>query len=215
MIPQINRHSYRAETRVELNSLYALNKQVPRQFNKVKILLDRPIAADVKNLEYGSSVSASESTGGAIPTKTVDGIQLYKVSEQYEAIPTYHYAREKSRIKRYTGASGHFFAVGSLHTGWYMMIYLNEEVAHDLGDFPFYTDAEEYRSLRMLLRGKTRNTEVSWISIQKDSGDLVYGMLLDTEKYHRPVLQSLKSCRVINSHEPSKNVGMALIQICL
>lgn len=66
--------------------------------------------------------------------------------------------------------------------------YLNEEVAQVMGGFPFYADAEGYKTLYMPLWGKTRGTGIPWICIDDDFGDLVHGMFLDPKKYHqRPV----------------------------
>ncbi|PLB36930.1 NmrA/HSCARG family protein [Aspergillus candidus] len=144
-----------------------LDKQGPTEFDLGKTIVDALIAADVKNLVYSSFVSTREYTGGAIPMKSMD---------------------EKSRIEKYAVASGHFSTVGSIHAGWYMENYLNEEVAQVMGGFPFYADAEGYKTLYMPLWGKTRGTGIPWICIDDDFGDLVHGMFLDPKKYHqRPV----------------------------
>ena len=53
-----------------------------------------------------------------------------------------------------------------------------------IGGFLIHSDADAFKILYMLLWGKTRNTRISWIFMKEDFGDLVYGMILNSELYY-------------------------------
>ncbi|KAJ5612595.1 NmrA family protein [Penicillium lagena] len=148
-----------------------LDKNGPNELDLGKTIIDGIVEANtVKHLVYSSAVSTSAFTGGKVHANA---------------------AEMKSKIEKYAMDTGFFETVCPVFAGFYMELFASKEMAPVFGGFPYFSDEEGFLTLSTPRWGTETDMPVGWIAVKEDFGDIVHGVLLAPEKYHKKIVPAL------------------------
>ncbi|KAL3478457.1 NmrA-like family protein [Aspergillus californicus] len=132
----------------------------PSELDLGRTIVDCLVSADVEHLVYSSFSSSLEHTGGRIFIKPQE--------MKYQAL-------------KYAQATGHFSTVCGVYAAWYFEQFLDKSTSEVCGGFPYAGDSGCFT----LSLPEWGDDELpSFLSITRDFGDLVHGILLHPEDWN-------------------------------